>query len=110
MKPKTATLRVPAKFYDEALAFVNARRKEKKLRPIKALPAGKSQHSHSCPCAATCGAPIAVESRGFWWWRNGFVSLGNHRGGPTRFTNYFDDNAKVGALTLPLRGMKAGAK
>ena len=103
MKPKPATLRVPVKFYDEALRFVNARRKEKKLRPIKALPAGYRGRSNSCPCAAECGGAIVVHGSGWRW----VGDSGYGMDGPYRFTGYFDNSAKPRVLTLPLRGMKA---
>ena len=101
MKPKIPRLRVPAAIYDEALRFVNARRKEKKLGPIKALPAGRPKDDESCPCAAKCGAPIVVEGEGFWHWRAGM----ENQDGPSHFTEYFDDRAP--GLTLPVRGLNA---
>ena len=99
---KIPRLRVPAAVYDEALRFVNARRKEKKLRPTKALPAGRPNDTASCPCARKCGANIVVENAGCWNWSGEYEVHGD---GPVRFVTYFDNHAS--GLTLPVRGMKA---
>jgi hypothetical protein len=93
----TATLDVPADIYDEALAFCNARLAEDGKPPIDALPAGKPGSPTSCPCGAATGA--VVWFCGDWWWPGGLTQ----RGGPSRFTNFFDANAPIHVLTLPVR-------
>ena len=101
-KPKIATLRVPAKFYDEGLAFCNERLAESKRNPIKTLPAGYANDNSSCPCASATGVHVG-DNR----WSGPNDDWMSRMGAPISFVAYFDKHAKGGVLTLPLRGMKA---
>lgn len=97
-----ATLEVPSNLYDEALAFVNARRAEKSLAPIDTLPAGYAGDASSCPCAAQCGAPITVGDMD-WYWDDGDAI--KYENAPSGFVCYFDEKVAEGLLTLPIRSV-----
>lgn len=107
-------LRVPAKLYDAALSFCNARRKAARLEPWESLPAGMPNNRMSCPCAQAVDG-LFVGS-GSWivagikdtddepdevdalvGWKDGSSGLNG-------FIDYFDDHA-IG-LTRPLRGLR----
>lgn len=97
MSVKHENLLVPAELYDEALAFCNARRAEKNLEPITALPAGLSPYQNKCPCANSVG-DLWVGERMYW---REFGPRRPH--GIDHFIAFFDENAMFGVLTLPVR-------
>lgn len=96
------TLEVPAPLYDEALAFCNARLRERGEPEIAALPPGEPWDVTSCPCAV--GSKTCVDTLS--WWRDdgerGDYETHGHRLKP--FIEFFDTNAprNVGPV-LPVR-------
>ena len=104
MEDHKAVLVVPAKAYDQALAFVNSRRKESGLEPIKGLPAGFPLVPNSCPCARACGRSISVFKN---YWRDYsacYSGAGRDHDAPLDFVAFFDKYAPEHTLTLPVRG------
>lgn len=105
-----STLLVPAEIYDEALTFCNDRRAEKGLQPVAVLPPGMGDNASACPCSKSCeGLWVQCD---YWAWFNFEaedryrlppVKSRKKRGHPTRFTNFFDSEARFGVLTLPVR-------
>lgn len=101
------TLIVPAKLYDEALAFCNAVLKKKGKPLITELPPGLSHDAQSCPCGNAAGV----------WVYHNFFSEETPRYNdedefdiykirepkpPYNFICFFDTHAK--GLTKPIRG------
>ena len=106
---KIRRLQVPAKIYDQGLRFVNRRRRDKGLRPIKRLPAGLGWQPGSCPCAVKCGGKISVVGE-IWHWGHGPANL-EFGDGPEEFTEYFDNGTKGdGEPVLPVRGMRRATR
>ena len=102
-----ATLKVPAAYYDEALAFCNARRAEKGLEPIAELPAGYAGMADSCPCAS------AAPGLHVWHSTWGFCVDPDYASGryaPVKFVGFFDNCAARGVLTLPIRDPEGEVK
>lgn len=101
-------VRISAKAYDAALAFVNARRKEKGKKPIKRLPAGKPHDARSCPCASACDA--IVETRR--WCDGGDWIFTPNPQGLFDFVREFDAHGHLDAerqpTLLPVRGARRG--
>lgn len=113
-KKKIPELKVPAAYYDEALAFCNARRKENGKRPIKKLPPGVPGDVRSCPCAKAC---VGISVGELTWWNRisadadgsdlDEISPDAFDGAPGDFVFYFDmHGAPLGLLVLPVRGDK----
>lgn len=96
---KPAELLVPARLYDAALAFCNARRAEKGEPPIAELPAGYASQHRQCPCANSTGDLSFGETS---YWLGSLVGEGKPHG-ISDFVNYFDTRAKPGILTKPIR-------
>lgn len=100
--PKVAKLEVPARLYDQALRFCNARLKAKGKRPIKRLPAGEPDNAMSCPCSNACG--VAVGRLCWYDSKRDLDTLSNARGdSPTAFVKFFDNNAPIRGNVLPVR-------
>ena len=107
------TIKVPAKLYDEALDFVNARRKDHGLEPITELPAGEPGNSNSCPCASACGTDRygRTVSVGMTTWHYKVVASSlndaiSERGpgpAPSGFIHFFDRAPARWGPTLPIR-------
>lgn len=100
------TLNVPARSYDQGLRFVNARRKERGLSPLRKLPAGRRENPYSCPCASACGASITVGYIRWRWGRDTATNVDAMRMGvPRYFVTFFDTHAPAG-IVLPVRGLR----
>ena len=98
MSAEPERLLVPADIYDEALQFCNARRAEIGLEPITELPAGQPS-TQSCPCARS--VPGLLVGAITWMFEDRLDS--STVGHPTQFVCYFDQHAKPGTPTLPVR-------
>lgn len=98
MSDTIPTLAVPAPLYDEALAFCNARLAEQGKPAIETLPAGEPGMTRSCPCAHASGVRVGMTK----WGRDDAPCLLSD-GHPTGFVEFFDNRAKPGVETLPLR-------
>lgn len=93
-----STLKIPAAYYDEALAFCNERLAAQGKPPITELPAGRPQDADSCPCGRACDVRVYSDS---WSWRELRHQTQGH---PTRFVSFFDHNrAGVKYDVLPIR-------
>lgn len=99
MDVKSETLLVPYKYYDEALAFCNARRAELNLEPVTALPAGYGSSSMSCPCANAV-PNLIVEYTSWQFKGEDFFRTDGH---PYKFVEFFDNCVGRYKLTLPIR-------
>ena len=101
-KHTTRRIPVPARLYDQALAFCNRVRKMKWMKPIKRLPAGKACDPKQCPCGIA--AEVVVGDL-FWaltyadWMRDTNLYFG----APRQFIVYWDKNASADHRCLPVR-------
>ena len=103
MTRKPPRVRIPARYYDAALAFCNARLREAGKPSIKRLPAGQGGSEVSCPCARACRVSISVAE----WWKRGYtpIFLRSLPFGVRVFVAQFDRAAGL-RRALPVRGVK----